>query len=155
LAASQNSNGADAGLNTVLRIELDGNGLSISSAAYNSASMMRGLVIDNAPFGIRVNGGGYRVPCNFIGTDPSGTLAEGNLNQGILLTGSHDNVIGVDGDGVGDEAERNLISANRLVSAQGGVEVQGTGTIHNVIAGNLIGTDVTGTQALPNLGPGI
>ena len=51
-----------------------------------------------------------------------------------------DNLIGTNGDGVNDAAERNLISGNRFA----GVWINGQGTDGNVVAGNLIGTSVTG-----------
>ena len=53
---------------------------------------------------------------------------------------------GPDGDGVGDAAEGNVISGN----AWSGIMINHAGTDHNVVAGNLIGTDVTGTAALGN-----
>ena len=46
----------------------------------------------------------------------------------------------------GDTAERNIISGNLFA----GVWMTGSGTDHNVVAGNYIGTDVTGTIALAN-----
>ena len=84
---------------------------------------------------------------NFIGTDLTGTLAIGNGSHGVRVQlGAQSNPIGTDGDGVGDAAERNLISAN----AQHGVNLIDVGTDHNVVAGNFVGTDVTGTAPLGN-----
>src|SRR4029079_11511465 len=62
--------------------------------------------------------------------------------------------IGTDGDGFGDEAERNIISANGFLVPvySDGISLNGAG---NVIAGNYIGTDVTGTQAMGNARTGI
>ena len=45
----------------------------------------------------------------------------------------------------------NLISGN----AGDGVEICGSGTTGNVVAGNLIGTDATGEAALPNGADGV
>src|SRR5204863_5640222 len=75
---------------------------------------------------------------NFIGTDVSGTLPRGN-RFGVKLEGSR-NLIGGSGT-----AEGNLISGN-----EAGVVLQGTSVSSNVVAGNLIGTDVTGTIPLGN-----
>ena len=84
---------------------------------------------------------------NFIGTNANGSAALGNRTNGVVITsGAANNVIGTNGDGTGDAAERNVISAN----GNDGVHLTGTGTDFNVIAGNLIGTDVTGTQPLGN-----
>ena len=52
------------------------------------------------------------------------------------------NLIGANSDGVNDAAERNVISGND----DNGVEIQSSD--NNVVAGNLIGTDVSGAVAL-------
>jgi Periplasmic copper-binding protein (NosD)/Planctomycete extracellular len=78
---------------------------------------------------------------NFIGTDKSGSSALPN-QVGVSMGGSN-NRLGTNGDGVNDEAERNVISGN----VQGGVGVGGS---NNLVAGNYIGTDVTGLVALGN-----
>ena len=54
--------------------------------------------------------------------------------------------IGSSGAGAGDAAERNIISGNSFA----GVWMTGTGTDNNAVAGNYIGTNVTGTIALGN-----
>ena len=55
---------------------------------------------------------------------------------------------------VADTAERNLISGN---AGQGCFILGGPSddTSHNVVAGNFIGTDVSGTSALGNGGAGV
>ena len=55
-------------------------------------------------------------------------------------------MIGTNGDGSGDADEGNLISGN----FHAGVSIVRLGTDFNVVAGNLIGTDVFGTSAIPN-----
>jgi titin len=73
---------------------------------------------------------------NFVGTDATGTAALPNGNGIILQAGAANNsVFG------------NLISGNLRL----GVGLLGNQTSLNVIAGNYIGTDVTGTVALGNL----
>ncbi len=83
---------------------------------------------------------------DFLGTDPTGTQARPN-NYGVEIDGgAAENLIGTDGDGVNDAAERNLISGNDLA----GIQISGQGTDGNAIAGNLIGTSVSGDVALDN-----
>lgn len=79
---------------------------------------------------------------NYIGTDVSGTLPLGNMSETIVLFASSNNRIGTNGDGVSDTLERNLV-------ADSGAEAIWiiVGSHSNVIAGNYIGTDVTGTIA--------
>ena len=63
------------------------------------------------------------------------------------LAQSIDNIIG--GNTV---AQRNVISGN----AARGVDFGGTSNTNgNVVAGNYVGTDVTGTLALGNIGDGV
>lgn len=75
---------------------------------------------------------------NFIGTDITGTCAIPN-QKGIVLLKGNTNYIGGKGPGQG-----NLIAGNQ----KSGIELSGTGNNH--INNNLIGTDVSGTKALPN-----
>ena len=76
---------------------------------------------------------------NFIGTDPSGTAARGNVNDGIYLQQAATNFIGSAAAGAG-----NLISANGI----SGVYL--TNASWNLIEGNLIGTKADGSGALGN-----
>jgi hypothetical protein len=77
---------------------------------------------------------------NFIGTDAAGTNAIGNGSIGIgIVTNTTGNVIGGATAGAG-----NLISGNP------GYGIALIGVSGNVIQGNYIGTDLTGTRALAN-----
>src|SRR5204863_381638 len=55
------------------------------------------------------------------------------------------NRIGTDGDGVSDDLERNVLSGN-----QRGLTIQDVASNYNVIAGNFIGTNATGTAVVAN-----
>ncbi len=83
----------------------------------------------------------------YIGTDETGSIAMGNAWSGIQIAGkSMRNRIGSNGDGVNDLAEGNLISGN----GYNGIEINDAGSDYNVIAGNFIGTDASGSYALQN-----
>ena len=132
-------------------IELDGslvgtsgfeNGITLSA----DGSTIRGLVINRFPnSGIEIGSNNNAVEGNFIGTDFTGTAALPNGGGGVVVSGAQ-NRIGTNGDGVDDAAERNVISGN----SSAGVRLFGAGANNNVVAGNFIGTDVTGTSALAN-----
>jgi hypothetical protein len=99
--------------------------------------------------GIHITGPGATrdwISGNFLGTDPTGTQATPN-NAGVEIDGgASGNLIGSDGDGVNDAAERDLVGGNLFA----GIWINGPGTTDNVVAGNFIGTDVSGTVALNN-----
>ena len=112
---------------------------------------VRGLDINNFSQGaaIHITGTGATgdwIYGNFLGTDPTGTQAEPN-NEGVEIDGgASQDLIGTNGDGVNDTAERNLLSGNLFA----GVWITGQGTNGNAVAGNWIGTDITGDVALDN-----
>jgi hypothetical protein len=105
----------------------------------------RNVISSNTQAGIFVTSDGSSaiIEGNFIGTDPTGTLARGN-GVGVLSDDSGGTMIGGTTTGAG-----NLISANTtgilLTSNNTGIQ----------ILGNFIGTDVTGTLDLGNTGNGI
>jgi VCBS repeat-containing protein len=143
--ASPNSNGPDQPNNAVLRIELNGiatpalPGIRVTAGG----STVRGLVI-NRFYGHAIvleSGGGNRIEGNFIGTDPTGTSKYDFViaDAGINIQQSSDNVIGGVAIGAG-----NVISGNFQ-----GINID-DGSSANVVQGNFIGTDATGTLSLGN-----
>jgi titin len=82
---------------------------------------------------------------NYIGTSPDGLSAFGN-NYGVWINGAPGNLVGTDGNGVADAAERNIISGNQT----NGVQIVNTPASGNVVAGNYIGINASGTAALKN-----
>ncbi len=125
-------------------IELDGTsagsviGLNITSGG----STVRGLVINRfGRHGIRLAGSGNSViQGNYVGTDVSGSVDLGNLQQGLIIA-SPNNTIGGTAPGEG-----NVISGNGWT----GISIQLGSADGNVIQGNLIGTDASGTVAIGN-----
>ena len=89
---------------------------------------------------------GNVVQGNFIGTDITGTNAFGNVADGVRIDGAAGNTIGGT-----TAAERNIIAS----SGSDGVDIRGTQTAGNTIQGNYIGTNVSGTIALPNTENGV
>jgi CSLREA domain-containing protein len=133
---------ADA-LNTVLRIVLDGVNAGAGAAGLDlqaDNSVVKGLVVQRWDGdGILIEGAGSAIRGNFIGTDRAGTAGRGNRN-GVHIIGPS-NVIGGTAAGA-----RNLISGNTF----SGVVVEGGPAVSNVIQGNLLGLDRSGTEALGN-----
>jgi hypothetical protein len=135
------------GINAVLLIELDGtnaginnSGLTLSPGA--SGSTVKGLVINQFNGnGIFLNGVANNViEGNFIGTDPTGTLDRGNFQTGVVALDADNNQIGGT-----TPPSRNLISNGSF-----GVQTAGLSGTGNLIQGNFIGTDITGTAPLGN-----
>jgi len=80
---------------------------------------------------------------NLIGTNAYGITALGNQVGVQIQDAASFNQVGGPTPG-----ERNIISGNKLR----GIQILGEGIRGNVVAGNYIGTDVTGARALGNLG---
>ncbi len=126
----------------VLQVVLDGttagydiDGLAIAATAVS----VRGLVIDNFfGYGIHLLGSSGQdvIAGNFIGVGASGNFAQDNFSAGILVDNASWNTIGGT-----SPADRNIISGNYY----GGVELDGALSSGNVVDGNFIGTDATGT----------
>ena len=135
-------------------IELNGtsagatsNGLFITA----SNSSVRGLVINRfgtggaagalGGAGIVIQLGGTNIlQSNYLGTDPTGTIALPNRSDGIFLDRSPSNAIG--GGGVG----ANVISGN----TRNGITLSLAATTGNLLLGNFIGTDPSGNTAVGN-----
>lgn len=128
--------------------------LAPSNTIGGVTSAARNLISGNQEQGIRMQGSeasGNIVQGNLIGVDSTGTAALGNgtdcCHSGIVLhLGASNNTIGGNVSGA-----RNVISANTAE----GITILDTGTTANVVSGNFIGTDVTGTQDLGNAVDGI
>jgi titin len=124
------NNNLIGGLVTGARNIISGNGIGIFIQSTSSAS---GNVIEG----------------NYIGTDITGTTAVGNSDGVALGSGTSNNTIGGT-----TAAARNIISGNR--NSDGNGVVIGSSGISaslpsgNVVEGNYIGTDVTGSYALGN-----
>ncbi len=151
--ATPNTNPTGA-LNTVLKIELDGTNAGADTeglmlTAGSDGSTIRGLVVNRfSSTGIQVRGAdNNKVQGNFIGTDVTGTVARGNLDEGVEIRGgASNNLIGGT-----TAAARNIIAGN----TSDGVDIKEAGTDGNVVQGNVIGVDATGTAIMANGGNGV
>jgi len=102
---------------------------------------------------------GALIAGNYIGVDPTGTKAKdgngtsfGNATGGVLVTGGS-------GNSIGGATTRRGIGPGNLISNNGGANgygvllqqlTQAAACANNVVQGNLIGTDATGSVALGN-----
>ncbi len=136
-----------------------GNGIAITSSSGDTiggtAAGAHNVISGNSGNGVLLYSSGNLVAGNFIGTNAAGTAALGNGSDGIFINSAPSNTIGGT-----TAAARNIISGNGSpatfgISASRGVELDGAGATGDVIEGNYIGTDVTGTMALGNGGDGI
>lgn len=149
--AQENTNAANAanpnnrGLNTVIRIEIDGSdqGNGPVFRLRGGDTTLTGLAIFGGPAdAIRIDSlGDNQIVGNFIGTDAAGG-GTGNGSDGVVID-TEDNTVGGT-----SPASRNLLSNN----GQQGVRVRGD---DNTIQGNLIGTTLNGKNALKNGRQGI
>jgi hypothetical protein len=106
------------------------------------------VISANGTYGVLVNGTGANfnvVAGDFIGTNLGATSALGNDDGVDVENGAADNVIGGT-----TTAARNIISGNAL----DGVQLSSSG-INNVVEGNYVGTDVSGSSAIPNARDGV
>jgi hypothetical protein len=122
-------------------IEMWGTSMTIGGANPGEGNIISG----NERIGVFLAAGrGHKIVGNYIGTDITGTKAVGNGSAGGIQIGSaKSNIIGGAGPGEG-----NVISGNGL----------GLASVHsqrNIIIGNKIGTDVTGTMPLGNEKEGV
>lgn len=122
-------------------------GLSAGAAADGlriraSNCVVRSLAINrfgNNAISIFTNGSG-RVENCYLGLATDGLTARSNLANGISITDSANNVV-----------SNNVICAN----IGNGVEIIGASSSNNVVLGNYIGVDATGTNAVGNRQNGI
>jgi probable HAF family extracellular repeat protein len=124
----------------VLIVASSGNRIGLGQTFPTTSNLISG----NQQDGIGIYGGsGNLIRGNRIGTDASGTRVLGNAYGIELFSGSVFTTVGGTAPGVG-----NLISGNR----QDGVGIYSD---VNLLEGNFIGTDASGTVPLGNQGNGI
>jgi hypothetical protein len=126
----------------------DNNG-AVGNTIGGTAAAARNIIAANGKDGVRILGADSTanlVVGNYIGTDSTGLAGLGNSHEGVHIQNAPSNTIGGT-----TAAERNLISGNH----QNGVLIEGSGSTANLVAGNFIGVDVTGTRKLGNFLDGV
>lgn len=130
-----------------------GIGVAINEATNNiiggTTPAERNVISANGSGVLLQFGGGNVVQGNYIGTDVTGSLDLGNSFNGLSIYYASNNTIGGTISGAG-----NTIAGNNSY----GVFVAGTAFYPanaNLIQGNVIGTDASGTNAIPNGHAGI
>jgi titin len=137
------------GDNAVVLIQLNGanagpNADGILVSASGAGSVVTGVDIFSFSLnGIELQGGGSSVAGNFVGFNSNGAPAP-NHNDGVRISNSNSSTVG----GTTPPA-RNVISGNDVdgVHIVGSTAAPATG---NLVQGNFIGTDPSGTRANPN-----
>jgi len=128
-----------------LRLEIDGSSLSGSEdliRIWAQNVTVQGFVLNRAPrdaLSISSAGDNARVVCNFIGSDVSGLQAENNGRFGVFVSAAENPAIGETDELVGNLISASTFEAVLLTFVSGGR-----------VAGNYIGSDVTGNAALGN-----
>ena len=132
-----------------INVEFQGTNMPLNTPVFDitaGGSTLRGLSITNGlgtGDGVRLQTtGGNKIEGCYIGVDPSGTTDEGNGGHGVSIYTCANNTIGGT-----TAAERNIISGN----GNAGIYINYAGSANNVIQGNYVGTDATGTVSIPNV----
>ena len=119
-------------------IYVDGSNNTIGGAGAGAGDVISG----NTKDGVEINGAGATdnvLAGNLIGTDVTGTVALGNLTGVEIDSGASGNTIG-----------GTTSSARNIISGNDGSGVKLNDTTDNLVEGDYIGTDVTGTVGLGN-----
>ncbi len=131
----------------------DLHGLMVSNSAWNvlggTTALTRNVVVDSGQDCIHIVGTGAisnRVLGNILGMDWTGLVAVGGRGNGIVISNAAWNIIG------GTESGAGNISASH---AGHGLLIGGSNAAFNRVEGNLIGTDITGTNDSGNGASGI
>ena len=124
--------------------------IAVDGFHADSISAMGNTIVSNGAGGVDIENSGTDdnvVDGNYIGTDSNGDTGLGNVVNGVeILDGASSNTIGGTASNAG-----NTIAANTAA----GVDITDTGTSHNMVEGNFIGTNSSGATNLGNSDQGV
>lgn len=125
--------------------------LATANVIGGDTAAARNIISGNDEEGVTITGGAYDniVRFNYIGTNPSGTSAIPNQNEGVDID-ENSTLCGCI-DATGNLIADNLISGN----GSSGIEIEDPSTTGNIIVRNKIGTNAAGTAGIPNNDGGI
>jgi CSLREA domain-containing protein len=112
------------------------------------------LISGSGDCGIHIKGAGAVgnvVQGNLIGTDITGKLKLSNFADGVFIDGSPANIIGGTEKGAGNVISgmgSRFLDPLVATSVGHGVSIRGPTATGNIVQGNLIGSDITGTEPL-------
>jgi hypothetical protein len=128
---------------------LDGHNTAIGSPAPGGGNLISGNVGYGVFLGENFSNGqtpdGSMIQGNLIGTDATGEAALGNGFNGMLINAGGNLLIGGGAAGAG-----NVVSGN----GSDGIDIFSS-AVNPLIQGNFVGTDASGSSALPNFGSGL
>lgn len=121
-------------------------GIAIENSPNNTVggttAGSRDVISGNQSVGVLISGSASRgnsVQGSFIGTDVTGTVDLGNSGSGVFITDAPNNTVGGLTVGAG-----NIIAGTSAAL----IQIAGAGSTGNLIVGNRIGTDPTGTTTV-------
>jgi hypothetical protein len=129
-------------------VSISGSDNQVGGATASARNVISGSLFVPSKIGLQFFGlgaTGNHIEGNFIGTDVTGTAPLPNVEGVSVESGASNNTIGGTAAGAG-----NLISGN----VDNGMLIA-VGCTNTIVAGNRIGTDVTGAKALPNGSRGV
>ena len=135
-------------------IELNGTNAGATTAGLNitgGSCIIKGFLINrfgDAGINITTNGSNT-IAGNYVGINAAGTAASPNGNDGIILNGVSNNIIGGNTNN-----DRNIVSGNNA-SANNSDGIWINNGSANTVKGNYIGTNAAGTAAIANYNGGV
>jgi parallel beta-helix repeat protein len=141
IGTNANGNGAIGNGSDGVAIEYG----STDNTIGGTTTAARNVISGNDWDGVHLYGGGVTgnvVEGNYIGTNAAGSGALANAASGVaVFGGASSNTIGG-----ASTSDRNVISGNGVY----GVYISDSGTMYNVVENDFIGTDQSGSFAVPN-----
>jgi hypothetical protein len=133
-------------------VSVEGTGNRIGGTTAASRNVIHGnghTTSERAPVGanVRVGGSENLLAGNHIGVDATGAIDEGNISDGVVVTGTGHTIGGTEA-GAGNVISGHNYAGTSIAHWRVGLDVLGSDV---TVQGNRIGTDASGLEPLPNL----